>query len=188
MIIVDEIVSADGYAARSDGSIDFFVDRPGLVDSVGNAERMPRVSAVLLGARTYAEFAAHWPDQDPGLPVNSLPKHVLSRSLDEAPWGGMAPAVVESGDVVEVARRLAERYGGDLIVWGSLSVAEQLFAAGEVDELWLRVVPVAIGQGRSVFPPQDVALRSAEVAAHPEGWVTVRYEVSRPARDPRHLR
>jgi len=70
MIIVDEIVSADGVAARPEGSIDFFVEREGLVDSVGDAERMSRVRAVLLGAQTYREFSAYWPTREPTLDVN----------------------------------------------------------------------------------------------------------------------
>ena len=97
MIIVDEIVSADGFAARDDGSIDFFVDIEGMVDSVGNAERMAGVSAVLLGARTYREFSDYWPDQRPEADVNRLPKHVLSRGLSSAPWGELPPAMVERG-------------------------------------------------------------------------------------------
>jgi hypothetical protein len=112
MIIVDEIVSADGVAARADGSIDFFVGREGLVDSVGDAERMSRVRSVLLGAKTYREFSAHWPTQAPTLDVNRLPKHVLSRTIERAPWGDgeFPPATVEHGDAADVALGLEQRY------------------------------------------------------------------------------
>jgi dihydrofolate reductase len=181
LIIVDEIVSADGFAARGDGSIDFFVDIEGMVDSVGNSDRMARVSAVLLGAQTYLEFSAYWPSQRPDADVNRLPKHVLSRSLSSAPWGELPPATVERGTAAEVTRRLAERYDGDVIVWGSLSLTRELLQLGLVDEIWLRVVPVALGCGRRFFPAQDIPFASAEVAAHPGGWATVRYELARPS-------
>jgi dihydrofolate reductase len=180
MIIVDEIVSADGFAARRDGSIDFFVDVDGLVDSVGHVEGMRRVSAVLLGARTYEEFSAYWPGQDPDADVNRLPKHVLSSSLRSAPWGALPPAVVERGSAADVARRLCDSYDGDVVVWGSLSVARDLLQQDAVDEIWLRVVPVLLGSGRGFSPERDVALAAAEVTAHPGGWTTVRYRVARP--------
>jgi dihydrofolate reductase len=179
VIIVDEIVSVDGFASRTDSSIDFFVDIEGMVDSVGNAERMAGVSAVLLGAQTYLEFSEYWPYQRPEADVNRLPKHVLSRSLSSAPWGELPPATVESGSAADVTRRLAERYDGDIIVWGSLSLARELLQQGLVDEVWLRVAPVALGSGRGFFPAQDISFASAEVAAHPGGWTTVRYELSR---------
>lgn len=162
MIIVDEIVSADG-----------------LVDSVGQADRMPGVAAVLLGAQTYREFSAYWPMQDPTSYVNALPKHVISRSLPAAPWGDLPAAAVERDDPATVARRLHERYDGDIIVWGSLTLATSLFAAGLVDELWLRVVPVALGTGRGFLPAQDIAFSAVEAVGHPGGWSTLRYQVDR---------
>ena len=177
MIIVDEIISVDGFAARPDNGIDFFVDIDGLVDSVGDTGRMKNVAAVLLGARTYAEFAAYWPYQDPAASVNRLPKHVLSRSLTKAPWGSLAPATVERGEAADVARGLDASYDGDIIVWGSLSVAQSLLRRRMVDEIWLRMVPIALGDGRSFFPDQDLPLTGVEVATAPGGWLTIRYRV-----------
>jgi len=181
MIIVDEIVSADGVAARADGSIDFFVGREGLVDSVGDAERMSRVRSVLLGAKTYREFSAHWPTQAPTLDVNRLPKHVLSRTIERAPWGDgeFPPATVEHGDAADVALGLEQRYGGDVIVWGSLTVARALLSAGAVDEVWLRVVPVAVGGGRTFWPQHDVEFSALETKVHPGGWTTTRCQLER---------
>jgi dihydrofolate reductase len=181
MIIVDEIMSADGVAARTDGSIDFFIEREGLVDSVGDAERMSRVRAILLGAQTYREFSAYWPTQEPTLDVNRLPKHVLSRAIEHASWGDgeFPPAIVEQGDAADVALELEERYGGDIIVWGSLTVARALLSAAAVDEVWLRVVPVAVGGGRTFWPQQDVEFRSVETKAHPGGWTTMRCQLER---------
>ena len=179
MIIVDEIMSLDGWAARPDGRIDFFVDVESLVDSVGSAEGMSRVAAVLLGAQTYREFSDFWPAQDPTADVNRLPKHVLSTTLESAPWGEGPAASVEHGDAVDVARDLEHRYGGDVIVWGSLTVARALLSAGAVDELWLRVVPLALGAGRSFWPQQDLALRRVETRQQPGGWTTIRCRLNR---------
>ena len=179
MIILDQIVSVDGWAARPDGEIDFFVEREGLVESVGDADRISRVVAVLLGAQTYREFSAYWPKQDPTLPINRLPKHVLSTALDQAPWGEMAPASIEEGGAPDVARELEQRYGGDIIVWGSLTIAKALLSARTVDEIWLRVVPVAIGLGRTFWPEEDIALSAVSVNTHPDGRTVGRYQLER---------
>ena len=68
---------------------------------------------------------------------------------------------------------------GSIIVWGSLTLADTLFAAGLVDELRLRVVPMLIGAGRSFTPAGLGArrLRLDEVVTHPGGLVTLQYAV-----------
>lgn len=179
MIILDEIVSVDGWAARTDRDIDFFVEREGLVETVGDTTRMSHVAAVLLGAQTYREFSDFWPTQDSALYVNTIPKHVLSSTLESAPWGGLTPAVVERGDAADVALRLERDYGGDVIVWGSITLAHALLDAAVVDEVWLRIVPVALGAGRSFWPARDIDIATAETKAHPGGWTTARYTLDR---------
>jgi dihydrofolate reductase len=179
VIIVDEIVSADGFASRADGDIDWFLEVDGIVETVGSPERMSRVSAVLLGAQTYREFRDYWPAQDPASAVNRLPKHVASRTLVAAPWGDLPPAELERDDPASVVRRLEQRYDGDLIVWGSLTLAASLFDAGLVDELWLRVVPKALGGGRGFLPDRDIVFSDVEMVGHVGGWSTVRYVVDR---------
>ncbi len=134
-----------------------------------------RVGAVLLGAVTYREFSAFWPTQDREALVNRLPKHVLSSTLESAPWGDLTPAVVERGDAVDVARRVAQQYVGDVVVWGSLTLARCLLEAGLVAELWLRIAPVTLGSGRAFFPDRDVPMRLVESGAHPGGWGSARY-------------
>lgn len=178
VIIVDEIVSADGFAARAGGAIDFFEDREDVVSSVGSPERMTQVSAVLLGATTYREFSDYWPGQSPAASVNRLPKHVLSNNLAIAPWGDLQPATVERGDAATVTRRLAGQYPGDIIVWGSLSVARAILAARIVDEVWLRVVPVAVGAGRTFFPEVDVPMSLVDTHVN-ANCLALRYRVSR---------
>jgi dihydrofolate reductase len=179
VIFVDEIVSADGWAARANGDIDFFVEREGVVDTVGDVARMSGVRAVLLGTQTYREFSEYWPTQDPSVDVNRVPKHVLSTTLERAPWGDLQEATIERGEAADVARDLEQRYGGDVIVWGSLTVARDLLAAGAVDEVWLRVVPIALGAGRSFWPEKDIEIRDVETRQHAGGWTTARLVLER---------
>jgi dihydrofolate reductase len=184
-VIVEQIISADGFAAGPDGSLDFF-QLPGDFDSTdpGQLAMLEGVDAILLGANTYRMFSAYWPTVDETAdavagPINALPKHVVSSTLQSTPWGNWPPAQVERGDGVDVARRLAEEYAGDVIVWGSLQLASALLAADAVDHLRLRVVPVLIGSGLALAPTlrtfTPLALDSVDT--FPSGHVTLAYNL-----------
>ena len=186
-VIVEQIVSADGFAAAPDGSLEFF-QLPGEFDSTdpGQLAMLERVDAILLGANTYRMFSAYWPTADESTdavagPINALPKHVVSSTLESAPWGDWPPAQLERGDGVDVARRLARRYERDVIVWGSLTLASALLAADAVDHLRLRVVPVLIGAGLALAPSlrtfAPLALDSVDTS--PSGHVTLAYDLRR---------
>ena len=82
------------------------------------------------------------------------------------------------GDAAESVSALKDR-AGSIIVWGSLTLTDALFAAGLVDELRLRVVPAVIGAGRS-FTPSGLGerrLRLDDVVTYPGGLVTMQYAV-----------
>jgi dihydrofolate reductase len=182
-LTVEQIVSVDGYAADADGGIGFFeaVDEADPTDE-DQLAFLEHVDAILLGANTYRMFAGYWPKADPDVepvaePINRLPKFVVSNTLDQAPWGEGTIEILR-GDGAEAAVALKERFDG-IVVWGSLTLADALFAAGLVDELRLRVVPVLIGEGRS-FTPESLGERRLaldHVVSHPTGHVGLTYRV-----------
>lgn len=166
-IIVEQIVSADGFAAETDGGIGFFAAAAELTTPEVEDEQLrmlETVDAIVLGRTTYAMFEAYWPDVSPQVervaaPINALPKYVVSSTLSQAPWGrGGDHAHVLRGDAVASVCALRGRGAGDLIVWGSLTLTDALLRAGAVDLLRLRVVPVLIGAGRP-FVPADLGQR-----------------------------
>jgi dihydrofolate reductase len=164
-LIVDEWVSLDGFAARPDGSLDFFggSDFSKQADDDMHAF-MQGIDTILLGSNTYKMFVDYWPTvstaKEPMADiVNSTPKLVFSKSLAEAPWGKWAPARVVSGNVEEGVRELKKLSGKDMVLWGSLSIARVLLKAQLIDRMLLRVCPVAIGQGKSFYPPDVPSLK-----------------------------
>jgi dihydrofolate reductase len=169
-VVVEQIVSLDGYAEDAGGGIDFFVNATRINEADTEQLRMlSRVSAIVLGARTYRMFADYWPFADPAAepvatPINELPKFVVSSTLQSAPWGTKDSAEILSGHGVAAVRRLRDRFSGDLIVWGSLTLSDALLRADEVDVLRLRVLPVLLGCGRS-FAPSDLGLRRLSLAS-----------------------
>ncbi|WP_457096690.1 dihydrofolate reductase family protein [Lysobacter sp. P5_B9] len=194
-LIVEQIISADGYAAELDGGIGFFVDARGINEADQDQLRLLEgVGAIVLGRTTYRMFADYWPEADPAqepvaVPLNTIPKYVVSNTLDEAPWGKRGDAAtVLRGDGTASVRALRGRVDGDLIIWGSLTLSDALLRAGEVDLLRLRIVPVLIGAGRSFAPP-DLGRRPLEllsIRGYTQGFVVLEYHCSqaRPAMAP----
>src|SRR5215218_10232119 len=83
-------------------------------------ERMMKGGALLLGRRTYEDFAGFWPNQrdNPFTAVlNERRKYVASRTLEEPlPW---ANSTLLEGDAADAVARLKEESGEDLAVLGS---------------------------------------------------------------------
>ena len=106
--------------------------------------------AMLLGRRTYDEFAAFWPDADPADPttaqMNGTPKYVVSTTLEKAEWEN---STVVAGDVA--AELLALKRDERLGVTGSATLVRWLLREGLIDELHLFVHPVVVGRGRRLF-------------------------------------
>jgi dihydrofolate reductase len=185
ILTVEQIVTADGFAAAPDGGLAFFEAADFGDQSRIDSEQLTwlaGVDAILLGRRTYEMFAGYWPQADPSVeavaePIARLPKHVVSNTLSRAPWGDGEISVL-SGDGVRAVRDLKERFAS-IVVWGSLELAGSLFTAGLVDVLRLRVVPVLIGDGLRIAPAglgqRPLALR--RVDRHDTGHVLLEYEV-----------
>ena len=184
-LIVEQIISVDGHAADDRGGIDFFAEASCLREAdEDQRRRLSDVGAIVLGRVTFGMFAAYWPDADPAAEpvataINTLPKYVVSNTLETAPWGeDGARADILRGDGVDAVRALRAEVEGDVIVWGSLTLADALLRAGDVDILRLRIVPVLLGRGRS-FTPADIVptpLQLYSTQTYPEGLVVLEYD------------
>ena len=137
--------------------------------------------ALLLGRRTYDNFARDWPQiTDPDDPftelMNTLPKYVASQTLQHAEW---APTTILSGDVVAQVEELKRRPGRELQIHGSARLGRSLLAAGLIDELRLVIAPVVVGSGRRLFetggPPAGLRLESND--STPGGLAIQVYDV-----------
>lgn len=187
-LVVQEFVTADGFAADVDGEFTFYEQLDGGTAEFDRSQLdwLDSVDAMVLGARTYKMFVDYWPtsasDGEIIAPaLNGLRKHVFSRTLTSAPWGGMEPATVESGEADEAIRRIKGETQGSVVLWGSLSLAGTFFAVDEVDEVRLIVMPIAIGAGVSVFPSDTGAelLRLESARTYDEGLVELVYSIRR---------
>ena len=158
-VIVTEFVSLDGVM-EAPGGDDGFVRGAWTFEfdrgDEGNKFKVDETmasDALLLGRKTYDGFAAAWPEREGEFAdkFNSMPKYVVSSTLQDPQWTN---TTVLDGDLVQEVRRLRE-LDGDVVVHGSVQLAQALIANDLVDELRLMVFPVVLGSGKRLFGETD---------------------------------
>jgi dihydrofolate reductase len=155
-IVISDNVSLDGVIQdpagdegfRVGGWVGLIQDRPQIgklaLDEALGAE------SLLLGRRSYEWFVARWPSRSGQLAdrLNSLPKYVVSSTLEEPDWNN---TTVLKGDVVEEVSNLKHDLDGEIVVPASFQLVRTLMEHDLVDELRLKVFPVVLGEGERLF-------------------------------------
>ncbi|HET6744784.1 MAG TPA: dihydrofolate reductase family protein [Candidatus Limnocylindria bacterium] len=174
-VVVYELLSLDGVAEAPDT---FFGWDDALDDKL--AAEIATQDAVILGRRSYDEWAQFWPSSEIepfATFINGVTKHVATSTPLDRDW---ANTTAIKGELVEFVRDLKQQPGGDIGVHGSISVAQALIAADLVDKIVLTIGPMIAGRGRRLLdglPPMQLALMRSEVS--PTGYWLVDYRVVR---------
>jgi dihydrofolate reductase len=174
-LVAYELVTLDGVAEHPDEFITEFDDV--MEENLGRV--IAAQDAVLLGRRTYDDWADFWPasDIEPFASfINGVEKFVATSTALEEPW---ARATVIDGDVLEFVSELKRRSGGDIGVHGSIELAQSLLEAGLVDELSLVVAPALQSHGRKLF--ERVLSRRLTLTRHavsPSGYLLLDFHVN----------
>jgi dihydrofolate reductase len=181
---VHEFVTLDGVIEAPSWTFDFSYD-PKMGEAIGAI--MGSSKAILLGRRTYQEFAPAWSartaEDDPGAPfMNQTPKYVVSATLQAAEWnnslilGSYTPATI---------RNLKDQIDGNIYVSGSGTLVRAMLADGLVDELHLFVFPLAHGTGQRLFADSGVPIRFALAGseAYSNGVLHLNYRPAAPGRE-----
>jgi dihydrofolate reductase len=172
-VVVSEFMSLDGVVQAPGGpqedpsggfrhggwSLPFF-DPETMGPVIG--EVAERSEALLQGRRTYQVSAEAWPSRagDPFADwINAVQKYVVSDSLSEHDLAWTPTTIIRGEELVRRVSELREKPGGDIYVYGSLSVVRALLAASFVDELILMIEPITLGGGKTLFPNDGEARR-----------------------------
>lgn len=178
-ILIQCAVSADGFIARRDGSVDWLPapDPEGPGGDYGMGAFMARVGTIVWGRRTFDQSLGFGPLDAYG-PVRHV---VLTHRPPPSPLP-KAPGGLEfvSEPATTLARRLRTAGGRDVWLMGGAEVHAAYLAAGEVDEVMLHVIPTLLGDGIPLAKPHpSVAMRLRETIAYPDGVVRLHYDVTR---------
>lgn len=155
-LVVSEFMSVDGVVedpggsgGTAQGGWSFRNSAPGSLPY--KFDELMAGDVMLLGRRTYEDFAAAWParqDTEFGARMNSMPKVVVSSTLTDPAWQNTS---VISGDVADQVAKLKDQYDGDVLVFGSVALVDTLREHGLVDEYRLMIHPVLLGEGKRLF-------------------------------------
>lgn len=157
-VVVSEFITLDGVIEDPGGAEGS--DRGGWSGKFASGpeggkfkfEELMVAGALLLGRVTYEGFAEAWPTMEGtgefGERMNSLPKYVVSATLETADWSN---STILRGDPAEEVRELKEQVDGDVVVFGSAKLVQSLVEHDLIDEYRLMVYPVILGNGKRLF-------------------------------------
>ena len=182
-LIVFNHVSLDGYFV--DGAGDMSWAKADHQDAEWNAfvaENASGGGVLVFGRVTYELMASFWqtPFAIESMPavaagMNSMPKVVFSRTLDQASWNN---TTLVKGDPAAEMRKMKQAPGEDMAILGSGSIVSQLAQEGLIDEYQVVVNPVVLGNGRTMFDgvKEKLSLKLIKTRAFGNGNVLLCYK------------
>ena len=184
-LIVTEFVTLDGVMEAPGGEpthphtgwvFDFMCDE----QQEFKLQEVLEADAHLIGRVTYESFAGAWPERTGEFAekMNSMPKYVVTTTLDELEWNNSTPI---KGDVAEEVTKLKKQDGGPILVAGSRTLVHTLMEHDLIDEYRLMVFPVVLGSGKRLFPesPDKTTLELVDTKTFDTGVQVHTYRRSR---------
>ena len=145
-------------------------------DDVGDKimEKQMKPADLLLGRKTFEIWADYWPEHESAWPgINDVTKYVLSTTMEKSDWKNTV--FLRSLEDIE---KLKSSKGSDIKVWGSSKLIQLLLRNDLVDELWLKIYPLTLGEGKKLFEdgPIPAAFTLTESTATPTGVIVANYK------------
>ena len=145
------------------------------------------VDTILLGRKMTNEFISYWSNvmnkpEDPeytfAKKMMETPKIVFTKTLNKSEWPNTE---IATGDLKDEITKLKSQEGGDIIVYGGASFDSSLIKENLIDEFYLFINPVAIGNGKTIFKDLKEILKFTliESIAFDSGTVLLHYEVKK---------
>jgi dihydrofolate reductase len=150
-------VSLDGFVAGPNGEMDWIIASEELFDYAG--QQTDRSDTALYGRVTYQMMEGYWPtaadqpaatrhDIEHSHWYNHAHKVVASRTLQGA---NLPNTKIIGENLAGEISKLKQGAGKDIVIFGSPSIAHELMAENLIDDYWLFVNPVLLGQGIPMF-------------------------------------
>jgi len=137
-------------------------------------EKLMKPADLLLGRKTFEIWADYWPEHADSWPgINDVTKYVMSKTLKKSDW----KASVFINSLAEIKELKASK-GSDIQVWGSGNLVQLLLKHDLVDELWLMIHPLTLGEGKKLFDKGAIpaAFTLTESTVTPSGVIIANYK------------
>lgn len=137
-------------------------------------QKLMKPSDILLGRKTFEIWEGYWPQHESIWPgINDVTKYVLSTTRKNSDWNNS----VFLNSITDI-KNLKDSEGSPIQVWGSSELIQLLLKNDMVDELWLMIHPITLGQGKKLFTdgPIPAAFTLVESTTTPSGVITVNYK------------
>lgn len=177
MITLDGIMQAPGGPEEdTSGAFKYGGWSAPYGDEVGRkiVKKQMQPAAYLLGRKTFEIFASYWPEHADFWPgINEGTKYVVSRTMKKSDWKNTV--FLES---LAAIKNLKNSEGSDIQVWGSGKLVQLLLENDLVDELWLKIYPLTLGEGKKLFDNGTIpaAFTLMESLATPSGVIIANYK------------
>ena len=177
-------VSLDGFVAGLNGEMDWIKVDDQMFEYAG--QRTNESDTALYGRVTYQMMEGYWPtaadqpnatkhDIEHSTWYNKVDKVILSKTME----GQQLPnTVIISDNIEHRVKALKQQAGKEIIIFGSPSASHTLMQHGLIDEFWLFVNPILLGQGIPLFKniQQTTELKLVTTATFNSGVVCLQYQ------------
>jgi len=174
-LVATEYLSLDGvFEEPGKWSFPFFNEEAGQF----KWKELRESDALLLGRKTYEGFAAAWPTMPGtgqfGEKMNSMPKYVVSSTLDKVEWAGLK---LITGNLLDEVRKLKKKPGQDVLLSGSAQLFNALAQENLIDLYRFMLHPIILGKGKRLFADgvERRVLALTDTKAFKAGIVVVEY-------------
>lgn len=137
-------------------------------------EQQMKPADLLLGRKTFDIWEDYWPQHADNWPgINEVTKYVMSTTRKKSDWKNSVFL-----NSLEDIQKLKNSNGSDIKVWGSSKLIQLLFKHDLVDELWLNIYPLTLGEGKKLFDegPIPAAFTLIKSTATPGGVIIANYK------------
>jgi len=180
--------SLDGFAAGLQGEMRWITVNQEIFDFV--EERIAQTNTALYGRVTFEMMESYWPtaadkpdaskhDKVHAAWYKDARKVVLSNTLDQSAFNNTT--VIGGDNYAAAVRKIKEETTGDILLFGSPTAAHALLADSLIDECWIFVNPVLLGEGKPVFKgiKAQQSLKLVNTHVFSSGVVCLQHEFKR---------
>ena len=179
--------SLDGFVAGPNGEMNWIKVDEEMFDFVGSMT--DKADAALYGRVTYEMMQGYWPtagdqpnaskhDKEHSAWYNKVSKYVLSTTMNAE---GLVNTTVISDNLVENINKIKNQDGKKILIFGSPRASHSLLSEGLIDEFWLFVNPILLGNGMPLFKgiKEMTKLNLLESITFTNGVIALHYETLR---------